>query len=77
MRITSYAQKQLRKTAPLDAKRLLEGVKRYEQTGVGDVKKLQGREGFRLRVGDMRALFVIENDVLVFMAGYRQNIYER
>jgi len=31
------------------------------------VKALKGREQFRLRVGDYRVLFVIENDVVAVM----------
>ena len=30
---------------------------RYAVAGEGDVKRLQGRDGFRLRVGDYRVLF--------------------
>jgi len=30
----------------------------------GDVKKLQGADGYRLRIGDLRVLFVIENTTI-------------
>lgn len=30
-------------------------------------KKLQGREGYRLRVGDWRVIYEIQNDVLVIL----------
>jgi mRNA interferase RelE/StbE len=33
------------------------GLHRYAMTGQGDVKALQGRDGFRLRIGDYRVLF--------------------
>ena len=43
---------------PLDARELVEsGLHRYAMTGQGDVKRLQGREGFRLRIGNYRVIF--------------------
>jgi mRNA interferase RelE/StbE len=33
------------------------GLHRYAMTGQGDVKRLQGREGCRLRIGSYRVLF--------------------
>jgi len=32
-----------------------------------NVKKLQGREGYRLRVGDWRVIYEIQNDQLVIL----------
>lgn len=32
-----------------------------------NAKKLQGREGFRLRVGDWRVIYEIQNDQLVIL----------
>ena len=32
-----------------------------------NAKKLQGREGYRLRVGDWRAIYEIQNDQLVIL----------
>ena len=43
-------------------KRLKESI---EQLPFGDVKKLKGYEVYyRLRVGDLRVLFTIENDII-------------
>lgn len=43
-------------------KRLKEAI---EKLPSGDVKKLQGiNNGYRLRVGDIRVLFTIENDII-------------
>lgn len=36
-----------------DALRLLNALKEFEDSGKGDVKNLQGRNGYRLRVGNM------------------------
>jgi mRNA interferase RelE/StbE len=30
----------------------------------GDIKKLEGRDGYRVRIGDYRILFDIENDTV-------------
>ena len=75
MKISKTAQKQLRKMQKQDALRLLDALKEYEVSGKGDVKNLQGRNGYRLRVGNMRAIFEIVNGIIVLQAGYRGNIY--
>lgn len=75
MRITKSAQKQLRKMQKQDALRLLNALKEFEDSGKGDVKNLQGRNGYRLRVGNMRAIFEIVNGMIVLQAGYRGNVY--
>ena len=43
-----------------------------------NVKKLKGREGYRLRVGDYRVIFdLIENNTIyVSEVGHRRNIYK-
>ena len=33
------------------------GLSRYAMTGHGDVKALQGRDGYRLRIGSYRVIF--------------------
>ncbi|EJW11265.1 plasmid stabilization system [Rhodovulum sp. PH10] len=50
---------------------------RYAETGEGDVKRLTGRPGIRLRVGDWRVIFV-ENDttITVLAVGHRREIYD-
>ena len=41
-----------------------------------DIKKLKGTDYYRLRVGDYRAIFVFEGNLIkVLMVGNRQNIY--
>ena len=43
-----------------------------------NVKKLRGREGYRLRVGNIRVIYDIADDVLmiyVLLAGFRKDIY--
>lgn len=45
-----------------------------------EVKRLRGLPHFRLRVGDYRVIFDIENDVfriLIVKVGHRKKIYEK
>jgi len=41
-----------------------------------DIKKLKGSHDFRLRVGDYRVIFSIEQDkIQILKVGHRKNIY--
>jgi mRNA interferase RelE/StbE len=44
------------------------GLDRYAITGEGDVKRLQGREGYRLRIGWYRVIF--DEDATTILAVY-------
>jgi len=49
----------------------------FAQTGQGDVKRLKGRAGSRLRVGDWRIVFYTEDNTIVVVAvGHRREIYD-
>ena len=49
----------------------------FAETGQGDVKRLKGRAGARLRVGDWRIIFYVEgNAVVVAAVGHRREIYD-
>ena len=49
----------------------------FARTGQGDVKRLKGRGGARLRVGDWRVVFYIEGDTIVVAAvGHRREVYD-
>jgi len=40
-----------------------------------DIKRIQGENKFRLRVGDYRVLFSLENDLItIWKIGHRKNI---
>lgn len=42
-------------------------------------RALQGRPGFRVRVGDYRILYIIDDDVLLVVVvtlGHRRNVYQ-
>ncbi len=64
------AVKYINSTDKATKKRLREAI---EKIPFGDIKKLQGmKEGYRLRVGDLRVLFSIEGDLI-----YIENILPR
>jgi mRNA interferase RelE/StbE len=45
--------------------------------GRGDVKRLKGRQGSRLRVGDWRVIFYEEGGSIIIVAvGHRREIYD-
>jgi mRNA interferase RelE/StbE len=49
----------------------------FAATGHGDVKRLKGRDGMRLRVGDWRVIFYEDQGSIVVAAvGHRRDIYD-
>ena len=66
--LTSGSAKDL-DALPRDAREQVEaGLHRYAMTGQGDVKALQGRNGFRLRIGSYRVIF--DEDAATILAIY-------
>jgi len=60
------------------AMRLFEGVLRFSRTGSGDVNTLHGEMAgaFRLRIGDYRVLFTLEDgSVRIFGVRHRSEAY--
>jgi mRNA interferase RelE/StbE len=55
---TDPAKTDIRKLSKLDAMHVLSALHRFAESGVGDVKALQGRDELRLRIGDYRLFFV-------------------
>ena len=54
---------------PRDAREQVEAaLHRYAMTGQGDVKALQGRDGYRLRIGSYRVIF--DEDATTILAIY-------
>ncbi|MFE3319877.1 type II toxin-antitoxin system RelE/ParE family toxin [Nocardia sp. NPDC059195] len=80
---TPAAHRALRSIPQHDALRLLMaltllGDDPYRRDGV-DVKALTGRDGFRLRVGNYRLVYEVDDGkliILVVTAGHRRDIYE-
>ena len=49
----------------------------YAANGSGDVKRLKGRAGCRLRVGDWRVIFIEDKaSIIVVAVGNRRDIYD-
>ena len=54
---TEAARADVRALDKPNAMRVLSALHRFAESGVGDVKALQGREELRLRIGDYRLFF--------------------
>jgi mRNA interferase RelE/StbE len=80
MKTVSYtisATRQLRKLSAEIRERIIDKLRRYAESGAGDVKALSGQPGARLRIGDYRVVFVESADVISVRAvGHRSDIYE-
>jgi len=60
------------------AMRLFDGVLRFARTGSGDVNALHGEMAgaFRLRLGDYRVLFTLEDNAMrIFCVLHRSDVY--
>jgi len=75
--LTPAARRQWLKLTPQVRERLDAKLNSFADTGRGDIKKLQGQDRFRLRVGDYRILFYRDAlAVIVVDVGHRRDIYE-
>jgi mRNA interferase RelE/StbE len=71
------ARRQWMKLPPHLRKRIATRLNAFAQTGQGDVKKLKGQDGARLRVGDYRVIFYQESgDIVVAAVGHRRDVYD-
>ena len=70
---------ELNKLEPSISRRILGKVKDLSgDPHIHDIKKLKGMSGFRLRVGDYRVIFEIEQDKIhIFKVGHRKHIYDK
>lgn len=73
---TNVARKGLKRMPAKDRAALIAKLEVYAATGEGDVKKLVGSEYYRLRHGDWRAIFEIEDGVLVIRVAHRREVYK-
>lgn len=80
MRQVAFTAASARRWAKLSAdvrSRIDKGLTRFVETGHGDVKRLKGREGSRLRVGEWRVIFYEDQDtVIVAAVGHRREVYD-
>ena len=72
------AHDSLNKLEPSISKRILKKVEELSENPFSkDIKRLQGSEDFRLRVGDYRVIFFIEQNIIhILKVGHRKNIYD-
>jgi len=74
---TAAATRQWLRLSPDVRQRLDAKITIFARTGQGNVKRLKGRAGARLRVGDWRIIFYVEGRKLVVAAvGHRSEIYD-
>lgn len=68
----------LNKLEPIISRRILKKIDELSETPFSkDIKKLKGRDDFRLRIGDYRVIFSIEQNMIqVLKVGHRKNIYD-
>ena len=74
---TARGGRQWTKLSPDVHSRIDKRLTEFAITGRGDVKRLKGREGMRLRVGDWRVIFYEDQEtIVVAAAGHRRDIYD-
>ena len=76
--LNKAAQKQYKKLNEPYKSRIAAALDNLEkEPPEGNIKKLHGRDGYRVTVGDYRILFDIENDRIdVFKIGPRGDVYK-
>ena len=68
----------LNKLEPIISRRILKKIEELSENPFSkDIKRLKGSNDFRLRVGDYRVIFFIEqNTIQILKIGHRKNIYK-
>jgi len=74
---TARAGREWVKLSPDIRRRIDQRLTEFAATGHGDVKRLKGRDGMRLRIGDWRVIFYEDQEAIVVAAvGHRREIYD-
>ena len=74
---TPTATRQWLKLSADIRKRIEAKLMTYAIKGSGDVKRLKGTQGCRLRIGDWRVIFIEDaRSITVVAVGHRREIYE-
>ena len=74
---TATGARQWAKLSPEVRRRIDRRLTEFAVTGHGYVKRLKGRDGMRLRVGDGRVIFYEDQGtIVVAAAGHRRDIYD-
>lgn len=79
--VTPAAARQLRKLDPQVARRVQGAIELLAVDPRPPASRaLRGRPGYRVRVGDYRLLYTVQDDVLLVVLirlGHRRDVYER
>ena len=79
--IEKAAQKALSKVPPKEQSRIIAAIKDLsENPRPPGVKKLTGRNAWRIRIGSYRIIYEIQDDTLVILIvhiGHRKDIYRK
>ena len=76
IKFTAAATNQWLKLTVNIRRRINARLEEFARTGHGDVKRLKGRTGARLRIGDWRVIFYEEHGtIIVTDVGHRREIY--
>jgi mRNA interferase RelE/StbE len=75
IRYSHEARKGLKRMPLADQAAIVMKRVRYAEIGVGDVIKLVGEPGFRLRHGDWPAVFELVDGIYVVQIAHRRNVY--
>lgn len=74
---TPTATRQWLKLSADTRKRLDAKLMTYATKGSGDVRRLKGTQGCRLRIGDWRVIFIEDaRSITVVAVGHRREIYD-
>jgi mRNA interferase RelE/StbE len=73
---TPAALRQWTKLASATRERIKAKLEAFASNATGDIKRLKGRDGCRLRVGDWRVIFIDGATIVVVAVGHRREIYD-
>jgi mRNA interferase RelE/StbE len=73
---TATALRQWTKLAPAIRDRIRGKLESFASAGSGDVKRLKGQDGCRLRIGDWRVIFIDGPTIIVVAVGHRREVYD-
>jgi mRNA interferase RelE/StbE len=73
---TPAALRQWVKLAPATRERIKAKLEAFALAGGGDVKRLKGQDGCRLRAGDWRLIFIDGATIIVVAVGHRREVYD-
>jgi len=74
---TPAATRQWLKLSAAVRKRIDAKLMDYARTGSGNVKRLKGRDGCRLRIGNWRVIYIEDKtSIIVVAVGNRRDVYD-